>query len=101
MKRPENIIDNGEYNEPNCFESDQEAVLFYAYLEQEKYIDEITKQLTLTDVVKSLPSKEEILLQARKIENYIGEEMPIVGAEKSGKFHGFLEGVEWLSSRQK
>mgnify|MGYP003669054911 CR=1 FL=1 len=52
MKRPENIIDNGEYNEPNCFESDQEAVLFYAYLEQEKYIDEITKQLTLTDVVK-------------------------------------------------
>jgi hypothetical protein len=51
MKRPENIIDNGEYNEPNCFESDQEAVLFYAYLEQEKYIDELEKQLTLTDVV--------------------------------------------------
>ena len=59
------------------------------------------KQLTFTNVVKSLPSKEEILLQARKIENYIGDEMPIVGAEKSGKFHGFLEGVEWLSSRQK
>ena len=47
MERPENIIDNGEYNEPNCFESDQEAVLFYAYLEQEKYIDEITKLLNL------------------------------------------------------
>ena len=71
-----------------------------AYWHLQKLRSEI-KQLTLTDVVKSLPSKEEILLQARKIENYIGEEMPIVGAEKSGKFHGFLEGVEWLISRQK
>ena len=66
MKRPENIIDNGEYNEPNCFESDQEAILFYAYLEQEKYIDELTKQLTLTDVSKAFYCDDEKVYEKEK-----------------------------------
>lgn len=58
MKRPENIIDNGEYNEPNCFESDQEAVLFYAYLEQEKYIDNLEKRLKKTGAEQRVELKQ-------------------------------------------
>lgn len=62
---------------------------------------ETIKKFNYIPCCTTLPTKEEIILQARKVENYIGDEMPIVGAEKSGKFHGFLEGVEWLSNRQK
>lgn len=64
-------------------------------------IEELEKQLSIHVVVSSLPSKEEILKQARKEENYIGNECDIIGAEKTGKFHGFLKGVEWLSSKIK
>lgn len=39
MKRPANIIDTKEYREPYTFENDREAILFYAYLELEKYVD--------------------------------------------------------------
>ena len=89
IKKETNLKDG---NKSQKFTERELNVLIYKALKE---------QLILSGVVKSLPSKEEILLQARKIENYIGEEMPIVGAEKSGKFHGFLEGVEWLISRQK
>lgn len=64
-----------------------------------KYVE--SQQLSICDVVSSLPTKEEILKQARKEENYIGNECDIIGAEKTGKFHGFLKGVEWLSSKIK
>jgi hypothetical protein len=50
MKRPENIIESKEYIEPYCFENDQEAILFYAYLEQENYIDGLEKQFAIKDV---------------------------------------------------
>ena len=85
---------------PLLFNDDDKS--YYTIIElMHAYTDHKLKLLGIDDVVKSLPSKEEILLQARKVENYIGDEMPIVGAEKSGKFHGFLEGVEWLSNIQK
>jgi len=66
----------------------------------DKYVKWL-EQLALCNVSCSLPSKEEIFKQARKEENYIGNESDIVGAEKSGKYHGFLKGVEWLSSKLK
>ena len=51
MKRPNNILETKEYVEPYTFENDQEAILFYAYLEQEKYIDYLQKQLALCNIV--------------------------------------------------
>jgi hypothetical protein len=33
IKKPDNVIENGEYIEPNTFNNDSEAVLFYSYLE--------------------------------------------------------------------
>jgi len=41
MTRPKNIIDTGQYVEPNTFESDSEAALFYAYLELWNYVREL------------------------------------------------------------
>ncbi len=41
------------------------------------------------------PSKEQILKQARMFEDYQGNESDILGAEKGGKFHGFIAGAEW------
>ena len=41
------------------------------------------------------PSKEQILKQAKIVENYQGNESDILGAEKGGKFHGFIAGAEW------
>lgn len=40
-------------------------------------------------------SKEQILKQARMFEDYQGNESDILGAEKGGKFHGFIAGAEW------
>lgn len=39
MERPENVTENGKYTEPNSFEKDREAILFYSYLELIKYIE--------------------------------------------------------------
>lgn len=39
--------------------------------------------------------KEQIIKQARIYEDYQGNESAILGAEKSGKFHGFIAGAEW------
>lgn len=83
--------DNNEYH---FHEVDREWIL----QAMQEYADQ---QLRLNSVVSSLPNKKEILKQARKEENYIGNESDIIGAEKTGKFHGFLKGVEWLSNRLK
>lgn len=40
-------------------------------------------------------SKEQIFKQAKIVENYQGNESDILGAEKGGKFHGFIAGAEW------
>ena len=45
MKKPENVIETEEYVEPHCFENDQEASLFYSYLEQEKYIAHLESEV--------------------------------------------------------
>ena len=49
MKKPDCIIDNGEYEEPNVFESESESILFDAYLEQQKYIEYLESKVN--DVV--------------------------------------------------
>ena len=46
-------------------------------------------------------SKEEIIKQAKKVGNYQGNESDIVGAEKSGKYHGFIAGAEWAATQLK
>ena len=46
-------------------------------------------------------SKKEIIKQAKKVENYQGNESDIVGAEKSGKYHGFIAGAEWAATQLK
>lgn len=72
------------------------------HLEYFKDIIKATKKaLDISAVSCSLPSKKDIILQARKEENYIGNENDIEGAEKTGKYHGFLRGVEWLSDKLK
>jgi hypothetical protein len=45
MKKPQNIIETKEYVEPHTFENDSEAVLFYAYIELQKYVDSLEQQL--------------------------------------------------------
>ena len=55
MKKPDCIIDNGEYEEPNVFESESESILFDAYLEQQKYIEYLESKVNnvvLDDVIK-------------------------------------------------
>ena len=39
MEKPQDVIENGKYVEPNAFEIDREAILFYSYLEQIEYIE--------------------------------------------------------------
>lgn len=39
MEKPINVIESGEYVEPNTFESDTEAILFYAYIELLDYVN--------------------------------------------------------------
>lgn len=56
MERPQNIIETKEYVEPHCFESDAEAVLFYAYVELQAYVDSLEtelKKLPIHDVISS------------------------------------------------
>lgn len=38
MEKPKNVIETGEYVEPNTFENDSEAILFFSYLELLDYI---------------------------------------------------------------
>tara|TARA_R110002012_G_scaffold270785_1_gene455864 strand:+ start:1340 stop:1630 length:291 start_codon:yes stop_codon:yes gene_type:complete len=60
----------------------------------------LQEQLTLTDVVKSLPNKEEINLAANKCSDVNG----IICADEYwiiAKNDGFKEGVEWLINRLK
>lgn len=45
MERPQNIIETKEYVEPQCFENDAEAVLFYAYVELQAYVDSLENEL--------------------------------------------------------
>ena len=59
MKKPENVLETKDYIEPNNFESDQEAILFYSYVEQENYIKYLEQQLLIDVVVgqsEQLPS---------------------------------------------
>jgi len=44
MKKPIDVIESGEYVEPNTFERDSEAILFYAYLELLKYVEFLEKK---------------------------------------------------------
>jgi hypothetical protein len=39
MKRPENVLETKGYIEPNSFENEQESILFFSYIEQEKYVE--------------------------------------------------------------
>lgn len=39
MEKPIDVIESGEYIEPNQFATDGEATLFYSYLELSKYIE--------------------------------------------------------------
>ena len=50
MKKPDCIIDNGEYEEPNVFESESESILFDAYLEQQKYIEYLESKVNNVDL---------------------------------------------------
>ena len=55
MKKPDCIIDNGGYEEPNVFENESESILFDAYLEQQKYIEYLESKVNngvLDDVIK-------------------------------------------------
>ena len=52
MEKPKCILETKEYLQPHTFESDREAVLFYAYLEQQKYIEYIEAQLNIHVVSK-------------------------------------------------
>jgi len=38
MEKPINVIESGEYIEPNTFENDAEAILFHAYLQLLDYV---------------------------------------------------------------
>lgn len=58
MKKPENVLETKEYIKPYTFENDQEAILFYAYLEQEKYIKHLEEQLTVKPSSLKLEEKE-------------------------------------------
>lgn len=98
MKRPENIIKTKEYIETYTFENDQEAILFYAYLEQEKYIDELEKQLTLTDVVASFPSTKEIESRLKQVVDESFEDFEVV--EKREYSLGFRACYNWLKIKQ-
>jgi hypothetical protein len=45
IEKPINIIDSGEYVEPYTFENDRESVLFDAYLNSMKYIEQQEKAI--------------------------------------------------------
>ena len=94
MTKDEILKKHEDLNEYHFHQVDREFIL----QAMQEYADQ---QLRLYSVVSILPTKEEILKQARKEENYIGNECDIVGAEKGGKFHGFLKGVEWLTNKLK
>ena len=94
MKRP----NKKDYLTTNQIEYNQMLNKYYDDLEA--YIDILEKQLTLTDVVKSLPTKEEINLAANEcsdINEIICEDEYWVIAKNDG----FQEGADFVINKLK
>ena len=94
MKRP----NKKDYLTTNQIEYNQMLNKYYDDLEA--YIDILEKQLTLTDVVKSLPTKEEINLAANEcsdINEIICEDEYWVIAKNDG----FKEGADFVINKLK
>ena len=70
MKKPENVLETKDYIEPNNFESDQEAILFYSYVEQENYIKYLEQQLLIDVVVGSTIWQPTMILRWYETNNY-------------------------------
>ena len=45
MKRPENIINPKDYDKPIGFEKDWDAEIYYSYIDAQKYIDYLEKEV--------------------------------------------------------
>ena len=45
MKRPENIINPKDYDKPIGFEKDSDAEIYYSYIDAQKYIDYLEKEV--------------------------------------------------------
>ena len=94
MKRP----NKKDYLTTNQIEYNQMLNKYYDDLEA--YIDILEKQLTLTDVVKSLPTKEEINLAANEFSDINGiiceDEYWVIA-----KNDGFKEGADFVINKLK
>ena len=94
MKRP----NKKNYLTTNQIEYNQMLNKYYDDLEA--YIDILEKQLTLTDVVKSLPTKEEINLAANEFSDINGiiceDEYWVIA-----KNDGFQEGADFVINKLK
>ena len=94
MKRP----NKKNYLTTNQIEYNQMLNKYYDDLEA--YIDILEKQLTLTDVVKSLPTKEEINLAANEFSDINGiiceDEYWVIA-----KNDGFKEGADFVINKLK
>lgn len=45
-EKPKNVIETGEYIEPNTFENESEAILFFSYLDLLDYIQFLESKIT-------------------------------------------------------
>ena len=94
MERP----NKKDYLTTNQIEYNQMLNKYYDDLEA--YIDILEKQLTLTDVVKSLPTKEEINLAANEFSDINGiiceDEYWVIA-----KNDGFKEGADFVINKLK
>lgn len=65
MTRPDDIIENGEYTEPDIFESGSEIILFCSYLESRKYINHLEK--TLKEIIDPIHFMSERLADGEEL----------------------------------
>jgi len=57
------------------------------------------KLLDLFNVINSFPSFDEMMKEAKKVENYDEFMDEIQGATASGRFHGFKKGCNWIAQK--
>lgn len=95
MERPRNILESKEYIEPHCFENDSEAVLFYAYIEQEKYIDFlIDKENQICKLLFDIESQATRLKRASDLKRYLITDLEII-ADKALKGQNHIKSPEY------
>ena len=88
MEIPIDIVESGEYIEPHTFESDREAKLFYAYLEDRKYIESV--QNKAIQLIKKIRKKED---EAWKQGSFCREHNFLLEAEKFRAIEDSLRNV--------